>query len=101
MNEKKEFDHSTNFTGCALNYFLLNNGYHEAHHQFPNTHWSLLTIRHKEIEKNISPLFIKKSLIYFILEHFVFSLSAKDRKQQSSNLITKSSLDELNKQVSP
>lgn len=72
-NEKNEHHHSTNFTGFFLNYFFLNNGYHSVHHQHPNLHWSLLPTRHKEIAKNIPPLFIKKSLVVFILKHFIFN----------------------------
>src|SRR5262249_36768360 len=35
-----ELDHSRNLTGRTLNWLLLNNGYHTAHHLFPGAHWS-------------------------------------------------------------
>ncbi len=37
-----DFDHSRNLTGKFLNWLLLNNGYHTAHHNYPAMHWSLL-----------------------------------------------------------
>src|SRR5262249_571239 len=36
------FNHSRNLTGPFLNWLLLNNGYHTAHHMFPAPHWSKL-----------------------------------------------------------
>lgn len=72
-NEKNDFDLATNFTGYILNYLLLNNGYHSAHHQYPHLHWSQLPHHHKEMEKDIPPLFIKKSLFHFIISHFLFN----------------------------
>jgi fatty acid desaturase len=44
-----EFDHSRNLTGRILNWLLLNNGYHTAHHMFPSAHWSVLPKIHKRV----------------------------------------------------
>ena len=44
-----EFNHSRNLTGRLLNWVLLNNGYHTAHHMFPNAHWSKLPQIHLRV----------------------------------------------------
>lgn len=46
-------NHSRNFTGSALNWIFLNNGFHTAHHLRPALHWSLLQKFH---EREVSPL---------------------------------------------
>ncbi len=35
-----EHDHSRNFTGRIFNFLFFNNGYHTAHHENQNLHWS-------------------------------------------------------------
>ncbi|MCI0651657.1 MAG: fatty acid desaturase [Planctomycetes bacterium] len=40
-------DHSRNITGRFVNWLLLNNGYHTAHHLRPELHWSLLPAFHR------------------------------------------------------
>lgn len=42
-----EYDHSRNVTGLFVNWILLNNGYHTAHHLRPSLHWSLLPNFHR------------------------------------------------------
>ena len=44
-----EFNHSRNLTGRFLNWLLLNNGYHTAHHMFPAAHWSKLEEIHRRV----------------------------------------------------
>src|SRR5947208_10153065 len=44
-----EFDHSRNLTGRIVNWLLLNNGYHTAHHMFPAAHWSTLPRIHERV----------------------------------------------------
>jgi beta-carotene hydroxylase len=46
-NTSSEFDHSRNVTGVFANWFLLNNGYHTAHHLRPAMHWSRLPDFHR------------------------------------------------------
>ena len=45
---KESYWTSTTFTGTLTNFFLLNNGYHLAHHFRPYIHWSLLPEMHKK-----------------------------------------------------
>lgn len=49
-----KYNHSRNFTGPILNFFCFNNGYHTQHHISPGLHWSLLPMRHKDIETSHS-----------------------------------------------
>ena len=42
-----EYDHSRNVKGILVNWILLNNGYHTAHHLKPSLHWSLLPDFHR------------------------------------------------------
>jgi fatty acid desaturase len=44
---QSEYDHSRNVTGYPVNWILLNNGYHTAHHLRPSLHWSLLPEFHR------------------------------------------------------
>ena len=51
-----EYDHSRNLTGKTTNFFLLNNGYHTAHHLRPAMHWSELPEFHEiEIAPRMNP----------------------------------------------
>ncbi len=40
-------DHSRNITGPVINWLLLNNGFHTAHHLRPALHWSRLPAFHR------------------------------------------------------
>lgn len=44
---RSELDHSRNVTGKFMNWLLLNNGYHTAHHLRPALHWSELSVWHQ------------------------------------------------------
>jgi beta-carotene hydroxylase len=44
---RSEYDHSRNVTGVLVNWMLLNNGFHTAHHLRPSLHWSLLPDFHR------------------------------------------------------
>jgi beta-carotene hydroxylase len=43
------YDHSRNVTGRLINWFVLNNGFHTAHHLRPSLHWSRLPAFHREV----------------------------------------------------
>ncbi len=48
-----KYGNSRNFVGPVLNWFLVNNGYHTAHHLEPARHWSALPAAHARIADQI------------------------------------------------
>lgn len=65
-----DYDHSRNFTGTVLNWWLLNNGYHTAHHMCPGVHWSQLPRLHEEIRDRVDPRLERRSLVGAVLEFY-------------------------------
>jgi beta-carotene hydroxylase len=64
-----EYDHSRNLTGKTANFFLLNSGYHTAHHLRPAMHWSKLPEYHeREIAPRINPSLNHRSLLGLLAE---------------------------------
>jgi fatty acid desaturase len=70
-DEESEYNHSRNFTGRMLNFFLLNNGYHTVHHARPGTHWSLLGEEHARIADRIDPVLNVKSFWWYLARTFL------------------------------
>ncbi len=67
-----EFDHSRNLTGRVLNWLLLNNGYHTAHHMFPSAHWSVLPVIHERvIAPHVHPSLSERSLWLCLWRRFI------------------------------
>jgi fatty acid desaturase len=67
-----EFSHSRNLTGRVLNWLLLNNGYHTAHHMFPRAHWSRLPAIHRRVvAANSDPALEERSLWLCVWRRFV------------------------------
>jgi len=68
-NTESEYDHSRNVTGTLANWFLLNNGYHTAHHLRPAMHWSLLPEFHRtQIVPQMNPVLDHDSFTGLIIE---------------------------------
>lgn len=66
---ESEYDHSRNVTGRIANWFLLNNGYHTAHHLRPSMHWSRLPCFHqKQVRPNIDPDLDHKTFTGLLIE---------------------------------
>ena len=64
-----EYDHSRNVTGAVANWFLLNNGFHTAHHLRPAMHWSLLPDFHRHhIVPRMNPALDHRSFAGLIAE---------------------------------
>lgn len=67
-----EYNHSRNLTGRILNWLLLNNGYHTAHHMFPAAHWSKLqTIHERIVAAHTDPALDERSLWLCVWRRFV------------------------------
>jgi beta-carotene hydroxylase len=70
-DEESAYNHSRNFMG--VNLFLFNNGYHTAHHERANVHWSELPAEHAKIAHLIDPALIERSFWWFIVRTYVLS----------------------------
>lgn len=66
-----ETRHSRSFNSTSVNFFLLNGGYHMAHHLKPTMHWSELAAYHrdyidpKEDDKDLTQSSLFKHVIQF------------------------------------
>jgi beta-carotene hydroxylase len=64
-----EYNHSRNLTGKTANFFLLNSGYHTAHHLRPAMHWSKLPEYHnREIARRMNPSLSHRTLTGLLAE---------------------------------
>jgi beta-carotene hydroxylase len=67
------FNHSRNFVGRWLNWYLFNNGFHGIHHDHANLHWSLCRDAHmNEIHGNIDPRLDEISLVLYVMRACVW-----------------------------
>ena len=73
-DEETKYNNSRNFTGPILNFLLLNNGYHMAHHISPGVHWSKLKTKHEKIEHLIHPSLNEKNFNWFVFRVYILSL---------------------------
>ena len=72
-DEEHPYNHSRNFTGKSLNWFLFNNGYHGAHHMKPNLHWSLYPEYHAtNLRPFIHSSLDRKSLIAYLIATHIY-----------------------------
>lgn len=75
------YNHSRNFTSPLLNFFLFNNGFHGAHHNKPNLHWSLLPEYHvKHIRPHIHPELDLVSLPAYLFKAHIYPAKRLDFK---------------------
>lgn len=80
-DEDDAYNHSRNFTGKTLNWFLFNNGFHGAHHMKANLHWSLLPAYHAEkLHPFIHPALERTSLISYLIETHIYPAKRLDYK---------------------
>lgn len=64
---------SRNFTGRIINFMLLNNGYHTAHHERPGLHWSELPRAHAEIAESIPANLVEPNVLTYLVRQFVLA----------------------------
>lgn len=74
------YNHSRNFVG-VMNAVFFNIGYHTAHHEYENLHWSFLPDEHKKISGKINKNLIKKSLIAYYIDDLTFGAIFKFLKK--------------------
>jgi beta-carotene hydroxylase len=84
-DEESQYNNSRNFIGI-LNFFLLNNGYHTAHHTWPGVHWSLLKEKHEGIKHLIDPSLNEKSFWWYILKQYFLGLIVPSLRTKSMRL---------------
>lgn len=78
---QSDLDHSLTFTSKIGNYFLLNNGYHLAHHENPKLHWSKLPQYYlKNVQFKARPDFEKKSILKHLYLRYFFLPKISENK---------------------
>ena len=82
-DEEHKYNNSRNFTGKMVNFFLLNNGIHLAHHMHPSQHWSELTEAHKAIEHKIDPRLNEKSYWTYLFRTYIVSIFIPKYRSES------------------
>lgn len=66
-DEDTEYNHSRNFVGRFVNWWVFNNGFHTVHHHQPGLHWSLTRDAHaKLVAPHIHENLDQKSLAGYI-----------------------------------
>ncbi len=73
-DEESEFNHSRNITGKLLNFLLLNNGLHTAHHISPGVHWSKLREKHDKIADKIDPRLNESNFAWYLFRVYILGL---------------------------
>ena len=73
-DEESKYNNSRNFTGKLLNFILLNNGLHTAHHDNAGIHWSKLPERHRELEPMIDDELNQSNFFGFLFRCYVLGI---------------------------
>ena len=82
-DEETEYNNSRNMTGKLMNFILINNGYHTAHHLFAGLHWSKLPAKHKEIESKIHPSLNENNFAWYIFRIYLLSIFIPEYRSRS------------------
>lgn len=64
-------DHSQDVVGSTLNWWLLNNGFHTAHHLRPGAHWTRLPGLHAELCRDKDPSRVHPSLTALLCARYL------------------------------
>jgi fatty acid desaturase len=83
------WNHSRNFVGRWLNWWVFNNGYHTAHHARPGLHWSLVPGFHEQIRAQIDPALERRSLLLAVFEFYIWP----GRKPTLKGMVHEAALD--------
>ncbi len=65
------YNHSRNFTGKVLNFFVFNAGFHTAHHLRPALHWSEYPSFHASLQDRIDPKLNVDNLFTFLIRQLI------------------------------
>ena len=72
-DQDSEFNHSRNFVGKFVNWWVYNNGFHGIHHKHAGMHWSLTPEAHaKEIAPYIHPELDQKNFAVYLWRTFIW-----------------------------
>ena len=85
-DEESKWNHSRNFVGPWLNFYLFNNGYHTAHHEQPGIHWSELPEKHKEIADNVDDRLNVGNFWWFMFRTYILGLFSDKFRTESMRL---------------
>ena len=85
-DEESEFNHSRNITGRLLNFLLLNNGLHTAHHISPGVHWSKLREKHDKIADKIDPRLNESNFAWYLFRVYFLGLFSASFRTQNMRL---------------
>ena len=85
-DEESEFNHSRNMTGKVLNYLLLNNGLHTAHHITPGVHWSKLREKHDKIAHKIDPRLNEDNFAWYLFRVYILGLFSHSFQTENMRL---------------
>lgn len=71
-DETSPYNHSRNFVNMRFNWWVLNNGFHGIHHEYPGVHWSLLPDLHqKQYHPHIHPALEQSSMLRYLWKTFI------------------------------
>ena len=73
----------------GVNWFLLNNGYHTAHHERASMHWSEAPECHAQIAGKIDPSLIEKSFWGYLIRTYIVGAFWKKYSSHSMRLARK------------
>ena len=85
-DEESEFNHSRNITGGLLNFLMLNNGLHTAHHISPGIHWSKLREKHNEVAGKIDPRLNEENFAWYLLRVYILGLFIPSCRTQNMRM---------------
>lgn len=85
-DEETKYNNSRNMTGAFLNFILINNGYHTAHHISPGVHWSKLKEKHDKLADKIDPSLNENNFGWFIMRTYILSIFIPKYRSKSMRL---------------